>query len=273
MTPYKLSDAAANHQDLFARVRFVMVSPSHPGNVGSAARAIKTMGFATLHLTGPASAEMLRHPDALALASGATDILANAQVHASLADALAPVSLSFALTARARAMGPVPCDIREAAMQSADELKTPGLQIALVAGTERVGLSNQDASLCHRVCHIPANPLYSSLNVAQALQLAAWEMRYALLPLAGLGRLPDTSARPEPGMLPADSARVQALLEHLEQAMLAVGFLDPQHPKKLLQRMHLLWTRSRMSIDEVDMMRGLCTAMLRTASIANHEKG
>jgi len=263
------SDSPCGGQDPFARVRFVMVSPSHPGNVGSAARAIKTMGFHDLHLVAPGDPDVLRHPDAHALASGATDILEQARIHDTLAQALGPTTLAFALTARARALGAPACDIREAAVQSAGELSRPQARVAIVLGTERSGLSNDDILLCQRICHIPANPAYSSLNVSQALQLAAWEMRYALLPLTGEARLPDTHGRHDPGSDPADSTRVQAMLDHFEQALVAVGFLDPGHPKKLVPRMRQLWTRSRLSTDEVDMMRGLCTAMIRTARIAH----
>ncbi len=259
------SDSAATAPDPFARVRFIMVSPSHPGNVGSAARAIKTMGFHALHLVTPGDPDVLRHPDALALASGAGDVLEQARIHTSLADALGPTTLAFALTARARALGPPPCDIREAAAQAATELSQADTRIASVLGTERSGLSNDDITLCQQVCHIPANPEYSSLNVSQALQLAAWEMRYALLPLTHEARLPDTHGRHDPGADPASSERLQAMLDHFEQALIAVGFLDPQHPKKLVPRMRQMWTRSRLTTDEVDMMRGLCTAMIRTA--------
>ncbi|MGB3275885.1 MAG: RNA methyltransferase [Castellaniella sp.] len=265
MTLTVSSDSPPDTLDIFSRVRFVMVSPTHPGNVGSAARAIKTMGFHDLHLVAPADPDITRQAEAIALASGAGDILENTRQHASLADALGPVTLAFALTARARAIGPPPCDIREAAVQSAAELSQPDARIAIVLGTERTGLSNEDITLCQRVCHIPANPEYSSLNVSQALQLAAWEMRYALLPLAGAARLPDTHARHDPGSDPASSERVQAMLDHFEQALLAVGFLDPRHPKKLVPRMRQMWTRNRLSADEVDMVRGLCTAMIRSA--------
>lgn len=267
MTLTHSSDSAHNGVEPFAHVRFIMVSPSHPGNVGSAARAIKTMGFGALHLVTPHDPDVLHHPDAHALASGAGDILEQARIHDSLADALGPVTLAFALTARARAIGPPPCDIREAAAQSARHLTQPGTEVAMVLGTERSGLSNEDITLCQRVCHIPANPAYSSLNVSQALQLAAWEMRYALLPLTGEARLPDTHAlHHDPGTDPADGKRVQAMLDHFEQALVAVGFLDPKHPKKLVPRMRQMWTRNRLSLDEVDMMRGVCTAMIHAAA-------
>lgn len=266
MTPPFSSGQTDDRRDPFARVRFIMVSPSHPGNVGSAARAIKTMGFGELHLVAPHDRDVLRDPQAIALASGAADILLHAHVHDTLADALQPVTLAFALTARARALGPPPCDLREAAQHGAQHLTESGTQVAMVLGTERSGLSNEDITQCERVCHIPANPAYSSLNVSQALQLAAWELRYALLPLTGDARLPDThAAHHDAGHDPATGGQLQAFLTHFEQALAAIGFLDPAHPKKLVPRLRQMWMRNQLSNDEVDMMRGVCTAMIRTA--------
>ena len=263
----------------FSRVRFVMTEPSHPGNVGSASRAIKTMGFENLVLVAPKTPEITLQPEAIALASGAGDVLAAAEIFADLKDALAPVTLAFALTARERELGPPACDIREAAHLAQRHLREhPEGCVALVVGTERSGLTNEHIALCHRVCHIPANPAYSSLNVSQAMQLGAWELRYALLQ----GTLtPDGSAteitappvsllQPKPpakdrGSQPASGEAVQALLTHWQEALEAVRFLDPEHPKKLMPRMRHLFNRTDLSKDEVDMLRGVCTAMIATA--------
>lgn len=258
-------DDSRSAPDAFARVRFIMVNPSHPGNVGSAARAIKTMGFHHLVLVAPREAHVTQHPEAVALASGATDVLASAQVTPTLEDALAGTSLAFALTARARVLGPPPCDIREAADESCAHLAQQPGTVAIVLGTEKSGLTNHDISLCQRVCHIPANPEYSSLNVAQALQLAAWEMRYALARAANAPLLPSTEGEPDPGSFTAPSEKVQAFLTHWEEAITAVKFLDPKHPKKLMPRMRHLFSRVSLTHDEVDMFRGLCTAMLKAA--------
>lgn len=254
--------------DAFSRVRFIMVHPSHPGNVGAAARAIKTMGFHDLCLVAPRFPDVLDLPEAQSLASGATDVLAAVSIFPTLAQALAPVTLAFALTARARMLGPPSCDIREAALATRNHLQSGMGPVAIVLGTERSGLTNDDIALCQRVCHIPANPEYSSLNVAQALQLAAWELRYALASAAGLPLLPTTEGHPEAGALPAPNEKVQALMAHWEQAVIEVGFLDPQHPKKLMPRMRHMFGRNGLSQDEVDMMRGLCTAMIKTAAKA-----
>lgn len=242
-----------------------MVNPSHPGNVGSAARAIKTMGFSELVLVDPKFPNVTSQPEAVALASGAADVLEGAQVYGTLEEALEPVTLAFALTARVRDLGPPPCDIRQAAELARDHLADTAEGIAaVVLGTERAGLTNAQIALCHRICHIPANPEYSSLNVAQALQLAAWELRYALLVAQGAALLPASTAQePAPGAAPASSAAVQAFLAHWEEALIGVQFLDPAHPKKLMPRMRHLYSRLSLTRDEVDMMRGVCTAMLK----------
>jgi tRNA/rRNA methyltransferase len=137
--------------------------------------------------------------------------------------------------------------------------------VAIVLGTEKSGLTNADIALCQRVCHIPANPHYSSLNVAQALQLAAWELRYALASAQALPLLPTTEGEPEPGNEPAPNEKIHAFMRHWEQAITDVKFLDPRHPKKLMPRMRHLFGRAGLTHDEVDMLRGLCTAMIKAA--------
>jgi tRNA/rRNA methyltransferase len=253
----------------FSRVQFIMVQPSHPGNVGSAARAIKTMGFQDLVLVDPRFPDVTTQPEAVSLSSGALDVLERARICATLEEALAPVTLAFALTARVRDLGPPPCDIRQAAELVRDHLAIPESgYTAIVLGTERSGLTNSHIELCHRICHIPANPEYSSLNVAQALQLAAWELRYALLTAQGAPLLPTSTAQqPNPGLAPATSDAVQAFLKHFEEALIEIDFLDPAHPKKLMPRMRHLFSRNALTRDEVDMLRGVCTAILRKIKI------
>ncbi|AZG08135.1 RNA methyltransferase [Pigmentiphaga sp. H8] len=253
---------------MLSRVSFVMVEPSHPGNVGSAARAIKTMGFARLVLVNPRIPDTPAHPDAIALASGAIDVLAAARVCGTLEEALAPVTMAFAMTARHRDLGPPACDMRQAAELVREHLAgSPDgqgeVQAAVVLGTERSGLTNEQVGMCHRICHIPANPEYSSLNVAQALQLAAYELRYALL---GAEALAVAGPRAEP----ASGEAVEALLAHWEQALIAVGYLDPRHPKKLMPRMRHLFARSGLSREETDLLRGVCTAMIAQSRKISH---
>lgn len=251
----------------FSSIRYILSGPSHPGNVGSAARAVKTMGFEDLWLVNPKSVNMQQSDEAVALACGASDTLASIQVADKLEDALAPITLSFALTARPRDLGPPPCDIRQAALQAREHLlERPDGRVAMVLGCERSGLSNAEVGQCHHVCHIPANPLYSSLNLAQALQLAAWEMRYALIDPSE--RLPSTpTLQSDPGRQLAPQAAVNALLKHWEEALIAVKFLDPNHPKKLIPRMQHLLNRQHLTQDEVDMLRGVCTAMITSSRL------
>lgn len=229
------------------------------------------MGFADLRLAAPRSPDMTQDPQAIALASGATDILDSVRQSPALDGALEGVTLAFALTARARDLGPPTCDIRQASALAHQHLLTNrDNRVAIVLGCERAGLSNEEVALCQRVCHIPANPAYSSLNVAQALQLAAWELRYALLD--NTPGLPSTPAlSDDPGKAPATNEAVQRLLVHWEQALAAVEFLDPAHPKKLMVRMRYLLGRHDMTRDEVHMLRGVCTAMIKTAKRANEE--
>ncbi|TGV07353.1 RNA methyltransferase [Alcaligenaceae bacterium 429] len=261
------TSAHTNHP-AFEQVRFIMVRPSHPGNVGAAARAIKTMGFKELCLVAPKHEHITEHAEAIALASGATDVLSQASIVPSLEQALAPVSLSFALTARPRYLGPPPLDIRQSATLGATHLSEDAGKIAVVLGTERTGLSNQELESCQHLCHIPANPEYSSLNVAQALQLAAWELRYALLQQYELETMPIAPGKVDPGKALATMGQLDAFMTHFEEALIGVDFLDPENPKKLPTRMRQIFSRNRLSVDEVAMLRGMCTAMLKTAKQA-----
>ena len=175
----------------------MLVEPSHPGNVGAAARALKTMGFARLVLVAPRVPNVKNEPEAIAMASGADDVLGvGAVVVDTLADALAGVHWSVALTARLREYGPPQLPPRAAA-ERAHEFVRHG-DIAFVFGNERTGLSNADVERCSALAHIPANPAYSSLNLAQAVQVLAYELRTTYLsahqPVAAARSVADTTA-------------------------------------------------------------------------------
>lgn len=259
--------------DIFARTRFIMLGTSHPGNVGSAARALKTMGFTQLVLAAPKDKGFLQHPEAIALASGAADVLEQATICDSLSEALAPVTLSFALTARSRDMGPPALDVRHAAVEAQSHLVSDQqAEVAIILGPERIGLDNEEISRCHRICHIPANPEYSSLNVAQALQLAAWELRYAYGsagaaqpwdPALVMAQLAQENGALIINQALAPQAQVEAFIEHWQAAMIHLDFLNPARPKKLMPRMRYLFNRCHMTQEEVDMMRGVCTKILK----------
>ncbi|MFN0160622.1 MAG: RNA methyltransferase [Burkholderiales bacterium] len=230
--------------DLFARVRFVLVGTSHPGNVGSAARAIKTMGFSQLTL---AARRCEPGEVARSLASGADDVLAGRREHSNLSDALADCVLCVAATARPRQISAPVQDARSAALAlAAAAARGP---VALVFGNETSGLANDEVRLCDAVAHIPANPAYSSLNLAAAVQVFAYEMRMAL----------DGAIPPPAGAIdaPATRAEVEGLIGQAESVLAAIGFLDPANPKRLLPRLRRLAARAGLEREEVNILRGM----------------
>lgn len=261
------------------RTQFIMTNPSHPGNVGAAARALKNMGFEQLRLVKPRFEQITRHEEAVAFASGAQDVLSHSREFRQFTEAFEGVTLSFALTARPRDMGPNCLNIREAAQLARQHLAADdNHQIAVVFGTERTGLSNEQISHCHYICYIPANPEYSSLNVAQAMQLVAWELRYALSEQSPEGRLGFSSADaaessfPPPSTEPlAPQEQVEALLSHWQEALERIEFIDPERPKKTMLKMRYWLMRSRLTQNECDMMRGVCTQILKHTKKASDD--
>jgi len=238
------------------RVRFVLVAPSHPGNIGAAARALKTMGFAQLHLVSPRTASFATDPEAVALSTHAADVLAAARAHASLIDALAGVSLAFAMTGYAREFGPPLMDLRAAAALAAGEIHESHGDIAFVFGTERSGLTNEEVAHCQRCCAIPADAKHGSLNLAQAVMVAAYECRLALL-----GGHIEAQAAPYEDDAPASVDRLEAFYTHLEHALIAAGFLDGDAPRRLMPRLRRLFARARPSDKELDILRGICATL------------
>ncbi|WP_175908608.1 MULTISPECIES: RNA methyltransferase [Burkholderia] len=240
----------------FTSTRFVLVEPSHPGNVGAAARALKTMGFSRLVLVAPRVPHVQSDPEAIAMASGADDVLASAHVVPTLGDALSGVQWSIALTARAREYGPPRLAPRAAAEQARAQVGTG--DIALVFGNERTGLANEHVEQCSALAHIPANPAYSSLNLAQAVQVLAYELRVALLEQ---GSGPSHQAQAEVGTL-AQSDEIERMYAHLENALIALDFLDPRNPKKLMPRLRRLFARTGLEREEVNILRGIAKHIL-----------
>ncbi|MDR5661486.1 RNA methyltransferase [Burkholderia cenocepacia] len=240
----------------FTSTRFVLVEPSHPGNVGAAARALKTMGFSRLVLVAPRVPHVQSDPEAIAMASGADDVLASAHVVPTLGEALSGVHWSIALTARTREYGPPRLAPRAAAAQASAQVGTG--DIALVFGNERTGLANEHVEQCSALAHIPANPAYSSLNLAQAVQVLAYELRVAFLEQAS-----EPSAQPqgEAGTL-AQSDEIERMYVHLENALIALDFLDPRNPKKLMPRLRRLFARTGLEREEVNILRGIAKHIL-----------
>jgi tRNA/rRNA methyltransferase len=242
-----------------ARVAFVLVHPSHPGNVGAAARAMKTMGLADLRLVAPRHPDVIERPEAMALASGARDLLAGARTFATLAEAIGDAVLAVAVSAEPREFGPLPLPPEDCAARAFAALALdPGHRVAFVFGAERTGLSIGQVQACGLLASIPANPAYSSLNLAQALQIVAYCVRRAALEAAPAPATDDDDREPL-----ADQDAVQGLLAHLEQALGIIGFLDPARPKKLMPRLRRLLLRARLRTEEVDLLRGVCRRIER----------
>ena len=225
--------------------RFILIGTSHPGNVGAAARAMKVMGFSDLVLVAPRDPQVLQRDEAVAMASGATDVLAGARVEATLAEALDGVTYLCATAMTPRDFGPPTHAPRELFASLAPSQE----RVAFLFGSERFGMANEDVYRCHACLSIPTRADYGSLNLSQAVQLIAYDWREAL---GGFDVEPRTT---DPTL--ADAASVQGLLVHWQETMVEIGFLDPAAPKKLLPRLNQLINRARLSREEVDILRGL----------------
>ena len=229
------------------RVRVVLCETSHPGNIGAAARAMKTMGLSRLVLVNP---KHFPHADAEAFASGALDVLRAAVVRDSLEEALSGTVLAVASTSRHRDLTHEVVDCREACKRMVQVASHD--EVALVFGPERTGLTVRDVNKCQLIAAIPANPDYASLNLAQAVQVFAYELRMSAGGMAT--RAPQSS-------VPATHDEVEGFHRHLEEVFHASGFLDPKEPKRLMQRMRRLFARSRLEKEEVSILRGFLRAV------------
>jgi tRNA/rRNA methyltransferase len=247
---------------LFDRVRYVLVQPTLAANIGAAARAIKTMGFSRLVVVDPRDAGYRADADALALATGAADVLAASQSAADLESGLVGVSLAIAMSGYDREYGPALLDLRQGAGQAARHLEsTDAGDIAFVFGTERSGLSNADVLRCQLCCAIPANPQFASLNLAQSVQVTAYECQLAL---RGTAAIQPGQLRFGPEDAPAGVEALEKLYRHFEEAATAVGFHDPAEPKTLMVRVRRLFNRARPTQTEVDLLRGVLAAVIES---------
>ncbi len=277
------------------RTRFVLIQTSHAGNVGAAARAMKTMGFDDLVLVAPRWPNVLRREETIQRASGALDVLANARIVDTLDEALDGMDHLCATAMTPRDFGPPtrtprehfsrwldgglgatqgliaqPVQSSEAAVPyPAQRLpKQPDASpasverfpegIAFLFGSERFGMRNEDVYRCHVCLSIPANPQFGSLNIGAALQVIAYEWRLAL----GSFPLPGSTPHSEP----ADAAQVAGMLAHLQESLEALGFLDPQAPKKLMPRLNQLFNRASVTQEEIHILRGIAKAVLQQSA-------
>ena len=231
-----------------ARVRFVLINTTHPGNIGAAARAMKVMGLSSLHLVTP---KIFPNAEATAMASGADDLLQSAVLHDSLDTALAGCPLVLGTSARLRSLPMPVLDARRAAKQALAE--SASHQIAVLFGRERYGLTNEEMQRCQFLVNIPSNPEYSSLNIAQAVQILSYELRVAAQGFSDISIAP-------PDWEPVDDEQMEGLFEHLEQTLLDIRFLNPRQPKRLMMRLRRLFNRARPDQNEINILRGILKA-------------
>ena len=246
--------------------RFVLIEPSHAGNVGAVARAIKVMGFDDLVLVRPRWPDVLHREEAIDRSSGAADVLAHARVVDTLAEALDGMAYCCATAMTPRDFGPPTQAPRpHLAQWRTIPALADGGGMAFVFGSERFGMRNDDVYRCHVCLRIPTADDYGSLNLAAAVQLIAYEWREAL---GGF----DASAPVEPPHQaraddrPADGQAIAGMLDHWHEALVAVGYLDPRVPRKLMPRLHQLVNRAQPTTAEVHILRGVARAVLQVAS-------
>ncbi|MDP1531698.1 RNA methyltransferase [Rhodoferax sp.] len=237
------------------QTRFILINTSHAGNVGAAARAMKTMGFDDLVLVAPRWANVLNREETIQRASGALDVLKNARIVATLDEALIGMTHLCATAMTPRDFGPPTVAPRAHfdALLKATEASHTG--VAFLFGSERFGMANDDVYRCHACLSIPSNPKFGSLNLAAALQVIAYDWREAL------GGYPVQAATAEPVL--ADAAQVAGMLSHLEQGLASIGFLDPQSPKKLMPRLNQLFNRAAVTQEEIHILRGIAKMMMK----------
>ena len=260
------------------RTRFILIETSHPGNVGAAARALKVMGFDEMVLVAPRYANVLRKEETIQRASGANDVLDKTRIVDTLDEALEGISHLCATAMTPRDFGPPTRSPREhfdlLLGQSASQTQTQTQSqiqstadaakqsdsvssIGFLFGSERFGMKNEDVYKCHVALSIPTNPQFGSLNLAAALQLVAYEWRLAL------GGFPVASPVADANL--ADAAQVSGMLLHWEKALIEIGFLDPEAPKKLMPRLNQLFNRANLSPEEIHILRGVAKAMIEAA--------
>jgi tRNA (cytidine32/uridine32-2'-O)-methyltransferase len=243
-----------------ARLRVVLVGTQHPGNIGAAARALKTMGLARLVLVAP---EDYPAEEAYRRAAGADDLLGDAPVVDTLAEAVADCHLVLGCTARSRRVQLEEHAPRQAAAVAVARAAAGG-EVALVFGRERTGLSNEELQLCHAAVHIPANPGYSSLNLAAAVQVLAYELRLALLE----GAAPATAEPVHPDEVPASHAHMEGFFTQLGDTLDAIDFHKGRTPDSAMRKLRRLFAKAQLNEQEVRLLRGILADAQRMARLA-----
>jgi tRNA (cytidine32/uridine32-2'-O)-methyltransferase len=257
-TPVSLIDSPSHGPA--ARLRVVLVGTQHPGNIGAAARALKTMGLARLVLVAP---EDYPTDEAYRRAAGADDVLGDAPVVATLAEAVADCHLVLGCTARSRRVQLEEHAPRQAAALAVERAAAGG-EVALVFGRERTGLTNEELQLCHAAVHIPANPEYSSLNLAAAVQVLTYEVRLALLAVAA--QAPAVQAHPDD--VPASHAHMEGFFAQLGDTLDAIDFHKGRTPDSAMRKLRRLFAKADLSEQEVRLLRGILADAQRMARLA-----
>ena len=246
-------------KNLIENIRVVMVETTHPGNIGAAARAMKTMGYSNLYLVKP---KIYTNAEATARAAGADDILSKAVVCDSLEQALQGCVAVVASTARPRTISHSVFTPREYAPKLYEMVKLG--PVALVFGRESSGLSNEELEYCNVILQIPTNPEFSSLNVASAVQILCYEF-IQLLQLEDADKTDAESNDKEKTRL-ATADEMNYFYDHLEQSMIDVDFLNPEQPRKLMRRLKSLFNRAHLDENEVSILRGFLAAVQETVT-------
>lgn len=235
-----------------SNIRVVLVNTQHPGNIGSSARAMLTMGLEDLVLVHP---DRFPHPQARMTAAHALPVIDRARVVETLAEAVAGCAWVIASSARPRHLGDEPLTPWHAAERA---VRIAGdARVALVFGCERTGLTNEELDLCHAVTMVPANPGYSSLNLSQAVQVLAYELRKAALPQDQ----PVAAKRDNPMYALPSADEVERYYEHLQRILLSTGFLDPANPRLLMRRLRQFFNRAAPDRNELNILRGILTSI------------
>ncbi|MDX1795818.1 MAG: RNA methyltransferase [Hydrogenovibrio sp.] len=239
-----------------SKIKIVLIETSHPGNIGAVARAMKNMGLSQLVLVRPK--EFPSHV-ASARASGAADVLNDAQVFESLEDAISDCKLVVGASARLRKVSWPQLDVRQTAEMLMETVEAPEDQVAILFGREDSGLSNAEMDKCHYLAHIPTNPVYSSLNIAAAVQVFVYECLMATdlkLNIAEKGQYRHKRASAE---------QLEGFYDHLYQGLQDIEFLDPAKNARFMRRMRRLFNRAKLDVKEIDILRGVLTAAQRQA--------
>lgn len=238
---------------MFSNIRIVLIETSHPGNIGAVARAMKNMRLERLCLVNPHN---FPSADATSRASGADDLLARAEVYQTLEQALTGCQQVFGASARLRTLAWPQVDARECGLKTATAAQTG--EVALVFGRERTGLTNDELERCNYLMHIPTNPEYSSLNIAAAVQVVAYEVLVAMM---------DKTAQEPPSVAEvsqmedlASADELERFYIHLQQTLEEIDFLDPDNPRHLMRRLKRMFNRTALDNNEMNIMRGILSA-------------